>query len=103
MNITYTYKIINVDISARCMEIVYSANGHQIQHIGARLPFQGEKLEDVVRQYAPIAYWEAQSRPVEHVDLGATGTLEAIVAAVVLASAAPLILPQPMQTGVQTL
>lgn len=73
MNIQYTYKIINVDKEARCMEVVYSADGHQTMHIGARMPYVGESLEAVVNMYAPVAYWAEQAQQVLPVAQGTAG------------------------------
>lgn len=75
MSIEYTYEIVNVDETARCMEVVYSAPGHQTMHIGARLPYEGETLEAVVAMYSPVAYWEEQARPVVLPQVGASGTV----------------------------
>ncbi len=76
MSITYTYTIINVDAAARCMEIVYESEGRARQHIGARLPYEGESLESVVQMYAPVAYWLEQERPVVVPEIGVTGVIE---------------------------
>lgn len=78
MNITYSYEITAVNQAARCMEIVYSAEGHQTLHIGARLPYEGEPLEQVVRMYAPVRYWEEQQLAVVVPEVGASGVLEPI-------------------------
>jgi hypothetical protein len=75
MTITYSYKIIAVDEAARCMEVVYEANGHQTMHIGARLPFEGEQLEDVVRVFAPVRYWEEQAAAVVAPAVGTEGVM----------------------------
>lgn len=75
MSITYTYEIIAVDEAARCMEVVYSAEGHQTMHIGARLPFEGEPLEAVVEMYAPVALWLEQEKAVQVPQVGARGTI----------------------------
>jgi hypothetical protein len=75
MSIQYTYTIVKVDAEARCMEVVYSAAGHQTMHIGARLPYSGETLEDIISMYAPVAYWEEQKRQVVVPDVGLTGTI----------------------------
>jgi hypothetical protein len=76
MSITYSYEIIAVDQTARCMEIIYTANGHQTMHIGARLPYEGETVEDIVRMYEPVRYWEEQQLAVVVPQVGATGTLD---------------------------
>lgn len=75
MSIEYTYEVINVDHSARCMEIVYKSAGRQTQHIGARLPHEGESVEAVVQMYAPVAYWQEQEAKVQSVAIGTSGTL----------------------------
>lgn len=75
MSITYTYKIISVDQAARCMEVVYQAEGHPTMHISSRLPYESEALEAVVDQYAPVAYWQELQRPVVVPEVGATGVV----------------------------
>jgi hypothetical protein len=75
MSIAYTYEIVSVDPAARCMEIVYSSEGRQTMHIGARLPFEGESLESVVEMYSPVAYWLEQEAPVVVPQVGTTGSM----------------------------
>jgi hypothetical protein len=77
MNIQYTYKIINVDEAARCMEVVYSSEGRQTMHISARLPYEGEGIEGVIEMYSPVAYWREQEIPVVVPPAGLTGVLSA--------------------------
>jgi hypothetical protein len=79
MSIEYTYEIISVDPTARCMEVVYSATGHPTMHIGTRLPYEGETLEAVIQMYAPVAYWQELSQPVVVPSIGTTGTVAATV------------------------
>jgi len=76
MSITYKYTILSVDIASRCMEVVYSAEGRQTMHIGARLPFEGESLEDVIIQYAPENLWLSLETPVVAPKVGLTGTIK---------------------------
>jgi hypothetical protein len=83
MSITYSFEIVAVDQAARCMEIVYTADGHQTMHIGARLPYEGETLEQIVRMHEPVRYWEEQMLPVVVPQVGLTGTL------------APIPIPEP--------
>lgn len=78
MSITYTYEIIAVDEAARCMEVVYSAEGHQTMHVGARLPYQGESLEAVIEMFAPVAYWLEQAMPVAVPQVGASGVVSPV-------------------------
>lgn len=75
MSIQYTYTIESVDTAARCMVVVYEAQGHATQHIGARIPFEGEALEDVIAMFAPVFYWESQVRPLAVPVVGASGTV----------------------------
>ena len=78
MNIAYTYEIIKVDEAARCMEVVYSAEGHQTMHISARLPFEGEVLEDVIRMFSPAPLWIELATPVVIPEIGTKGALSNI-------------------------
>ena len=75
MSIEYTYEIISVDQAARCMEVVYSSEGHQTMHIGARLPFEGEALEDVIKAFAPVPLWLELAMPVVAPQVGLVGTI----------------------------
>ena len=75
MSITYTYEIISVDQVARCMEVVYSAEGHQTMHIGARLPFEGESLEAVIKAFAPVPLWLELATPVVAPPVGLSGVI----------------------------
>ena len=75
MSIEYTYEVIAVDAAAKCMEVVYQASGRQTMHIGARLPYEGETLEAVVKMYEPVAHWLEQERDVVVPPVGASGTI----------------------------
>jgi len=75
MSITYTYTIFSVDEAARCMEVIYSAEGHQTMHIGARLPFEGEPLEAVIKAFAPVPLWLSLVTPVVAPAVGTSGTV----------------------------
>ena len=77
MSIQYTYKIVNVDEAARCMEVVYTSEGHQTMHIGARLPYEGESLESVIAMYSPVALWLEQAATVVVPNVGASGAMGA--------------------------
>lgn len=96
MSIEYTYKIISVDEPARVMEVVYSSQGRQTMHIGARLPFEGESLEAIINMYAPMVYWREQELSVVVPQVGATGTVTQPVVAPVVESQ-PEIVITPIQ------
>lgn len=75
MSIPYTYTVLNVDIGARTMEVLYESPGHESMHIGTRIPFEGEDIDAVIDQYAPTALWESKVTPVQDVQVGRTGSL----------------------------
>jgi len=75
MSITYTYKIIAVDEAARCMEVRYEANDLPPINIGARLPYKGEPLEDIIKMYSPIAFWESLRLVVTPPEVGHEGVI----------------------------
>ena len=93
MDIEYEYEIVSVDEQSRCMEIIYTAVGHPIQHIGARLPYEGESLEDVVRMYSPVAYWNELKRKVVPPEVGIKGAIQ------VVPDSLPENVEQPISTG----
>lgn len=108
MSINFNYEIIAVDESAHCMEIIYTAEGHPTQHIGARLPYEGESLESIIRMYAPVVYWEELQKTVFPPNVGISGSIPAAdeAAAIAAAIAAQLALEkqsQPVTTGSQDL
>lgn len=73
MSITYDYKIISVDVAARCMEVVYSAEGHSTLHVSTRLPYEGEALEVVIQMFAPVPYWIERGLKVVAPEIGTVG------------------------------
>lgn len=77
MSISYSYEIINVNPQARAMEIVYTAPGRQTMHIGARMPYAGETVEQIVRMYEPVAYWREQDAQLAEVAVGTSGSIAA--------------------------
>lgn len=79
MSISFKYTILSVDVNARCMEVLYEAAGHKTMHIGTRIPFEGESLEDVIRMFAPIPLWIAEVTPVVAPQVGTSATLEPVV------------------------
>ena len=83
MSIQYTYTIESVDTAARCMVVIYESQGHATQHIGTRIPFEGEALEDVIAMFAPVFYWESQVRSLDVPIVGASGTVVPVVESVV--------------------
>ena len=76
MSIKYSYEIISVDEAARCMEVVYSADGHETMHISARLPYDGESLESVLTMYSPVNLWLEKVQTVVAPQVGNKGEVD---------------------------
>jgi hypothetical protein len=74
-DINYTYEIIHVDEGSRCMEIVYRSDTYGVMHVGARLPFDGEPLEQVISIFSPVAEWRLRDLAVSPPPQGATGSM----------------------------
>lgn len=76
----YTYEIINVDESAKCMDVVYSCDGFNEVTVGVRLPFDGENIEDVIESASPVPMWEEStvSRVVPTVGQKGTKSVEVV-------------------------
>lgn len=106
MSINYRYEIAVVNEVANCMEILYTAPGHPTQLIGARLPYEGESLEGVIRAYAPIVYWENLQRRIVAPTVGESGEINAAQEALAMATTRSQILDsvvQPISSGTQIL
>jgi len=58
------------------MEVVYSSEGRQTMHIGARLPFEGETVESVIKMYAPVLLWLDSSKSVNVPAIGQRGYID---------------------------
>lgn len=78
MNIEYTYEIVSVDEAARCMEVVYSAEGYPTMRIGARLPYEGEALGDVIESFTPVPFWVERATPVVVPQVGTVGDVVSV-------------------------
>jgi len=89
LSIEYTYEIVSVDAQARCMEVVYTAEGHPTMHIGTRLPYEGESVESVIAMFAPVRYWEELKAPVSVPQVGQTGTITPVAPVAPVAPAEP--------------
>lgn len=74
-DIIYTYEIIAVDEAARCMEVVYTSEAHGVMHVGARLPYEGEALEQIIAMFAPVQEWRLRDMAVVAPAVGVTGEL----------------------------
>lgn len=74
--ITYTYEIVRVDPANKVMDIQYTSPVHGSILVGARMPWEGETVEDIVRTYEPVRYWVEQTLNVAPVTAGAGGTIQ---------------------------
>lgn len=74
-DITYTYEITMVDEENKCMEIVYTSPTYGVIHVGARLPFEGEPLEQIVKMFSPVQGWRDRDATVIVPSVGETGEL----------------------------
>jgi hypothetical protein len=76
MIVNYSYEIINVDKEAKTMEIVYTSEKYGTLHVGCRMPWKDETVEDIVLMYNPSAYWLELDREVMDVEVGVKGNQE---------------------------
>ena len=63
------------------MEVEYSAAGYSTKLVGMPMPIQGQTLEQVVAQYAPLNEWVAESTPVVAVQVGQSGSVQLVAPA----------------------
>jgi hypothetical protein len=75
MSFSYTYTILQVDESAKCMSILYSSEGYQDILVSARLPWSDESVEAIVSMYAPIPNWLETQKQLLPVEVNTSGTI----------------------------
>ena len=71
----YTYEITRVDAESKSMDIQYTSAEHGTVLVGARMPWDGETLENVVKAFAPTRYWAEKVAKVAKVAAGESGTI----------------------------
>lgn len=74
--ITYTYEIVRVDSQNKAMDIQYTSPQYGSILVGARMPWEGETVEDIVRAFEPVRYWVEQTLNVAPVTAGLNGTVQ---------------------------
>jgi hypothetical protein len=70
----YTYLIRKIDTQADVMEVEYSSTGLSDITVGMPIPFADDDLEAVIRSYAPIGLWRAETTAKHPPTQGASGT-----------------------------
>jgi hypothetical protein len=76
----FTFVITRVDEAARCMDVVYTADGYEAVPVGVRAPVEGEDLNEVIARAAPFFVWDEIDRaraPLVLPEVGTTGRIEA--------------------------
>jgi hypothetical protein len=58
------------------MDIQYTSPQYGSILVGARMPWEGETVEDIVRNFEPVRYWIEQTLNVAPVSEGAGGTIQ---------------------------
>lgn len=71
----YTYEITRVDADSKAMDIQYTSPEHGTVLVGARMPWDGETLNDIVQAFSPVRYWAEKVANVAAVAVGESGTI----------------------------
>lgn len=79
--IKYQYEVKSVDAVNGVMEVLYTSEYQTSMLVSMPLPTTTQTLEDVVSQYAPLAYWEQQNAVRVVPQVGASGTMDPVKAA----------------------
>ena len=56
--VNYKFEIRPIPNNDRQIEIVYLLSDGQSRHVNSKLPQDGESIEDLVRKYEPLAFWD---------------------------------------------
>lgn len=57
------------------MEVLYTSEGRKPVHVGVRIPYEDESIEEVIFNFCPTGYWESLEKTIQHVEQGTKGTL----------------------------
>lgn len=79
--ISYTYEITRVDPDAKAMDILYTSPEYGTTLVGARMPWDGETVEQIAQMYSPVRNWIERTLPVASVSVGAAGDLSVVLVA----------------------
>jgi len=75
MQISYEYKIIDVGEESRSMTVEYISPGREKVLMGIPTPFEGEVLEEVIKNYAPIQQWLDLEKELSPPLIGTNGSI----------------------------
>lgn len=79
--ISYTYEITRVDPDAKAMDILYTSPEYGTTLVGARMPWDGETVEQIAQMYSPVRNWIEQTLAVAPVSAGTSGDLSVVLVA----------------------
>ena len=75
MQITYEYKIIDVDEDSRTMMVEYTSPERETVLTGVPIPFDGQEFEGVIKSYSPVAHWRELEKALNAPEVGTTGSV----------------------------
>ncbi len=81
----FTYLVTRTDPDARCMDVLYVADGYEPVLVGVRAPVAGEDRDQLLKQCAPTGIWDAidiEKLPMDMPEVGTSGRIEPPVLAV---------------------
>lgn len=79
--ISYTYEITRVDPDAKAMDILYTSPDYGTTLVGARMPWDGETVEQIAQMYSPVRNWIERTLPLAPVSAGTSGDLSVVLVA----------------------
>jgi len=78
MNISYTYEVKAVHTSTNCMDVLFKSDGLPDVLVSARIPFEGEDADAVIRSFAPFVIWQPKVMALQDMQVGHSGAVEAV-------------------------
>lgn len=71
-----SYKILTVNTEANCMDVEFSAEGHDTVTVGVRIPFAHEDVDQVIQSFAPMSVWFPQPTELASISEGRVGQID---------------------------
>jgi hypothetical protein len=70
-----SYRVISVNQDANCMEVEFSADGHEAVLVGVRIPLEDEDVNQVIQSFVPTGIWFPRTTTLASVEAGFAGVV----------------------------
>ena len=70
-----SYRVVNINQEANCMDVEYSAEGYEPVLVGVRIPLADENVDEIIKSFVPIGTWFPRTTELATVEAGHVGVM----------------------------